>query len=415
MKDKSYYYYLNGREIKDEDFVIINPDVKEEYDEDGKVIVNLQQYKWKEIDTKPAFYLFSFSNGMYYAGSTKNMLSRLTQHYNDFNTIGITDWHQKAGNLIRERMNALGSTKGFKYAFVCCVKIFVQYTSSLKMAEALEKAWLHNVKEEGQDKFYYNSVFYSKTNIEEKPEQIIDTFKVQKEAEKLFKGRTVVNNIPFIEKEYTEEEKNILEQIDKYIEKMPNTGEILITIPELRWEYICVALDAHKYAKSLLRDLMLPDVDSSIPLIHSARIRNGGVFSLKQLRLYINGNEDFYWFSRNCNQVKYEVRNLPKTSGVYILTFPSGKQYIGSSKNIQRRVGEHLRGLYVNYFSLSSEEALKTNKFPQWYKDCMNELSNKAVSAVKIEYIETQDYREREEIETRKKPINSLYNTQTGV
>ena len=61
MKDKSYYYYLNGREIKDEDFVIINPDVKEEYDEDGKVIVNLQQYKWKEIDTKPAFYLFSFS------------------------------------------------------------------------------------------------------------------------------------------------------------------------------------------------------------------------------------------------------------------------------------------------------------------------------------------------------------------
>ena len=76
MKDKSYYYYLNGREIKDEDFVIINPDVKEEYDEDGKVIVNLQQYKWKEIDTKPAFYLFSFSNGMYYAGSTKNMLSR---------------------------------------------------------------------------------------------------------------------------------------------------------------------------------------------------------------------------------------------------------------------------------------------------------------------------------------------------
>ena len=45
----------------------------------------------------------------------------------------------------------------------------------------------------------------------------------------------------------------------------------------------------------------------------------------------------------------------------------------------------------------------------------MNELSNKAVSAVKIEYIETQDYREREEIEIRKKPINSLYNTQTRV
>jgi hypothetical protein len=45
----------------------------------------------------------------------------------------------------------------------------------------------------------------------------------------------------------------------------------------------------------------------------------------------------------------------------------------------------------------------------------MNELSNKAVSAVKIEYIETQGYREREEIEIRKKPINSLYNTQTRV
>ena len=53
------------------------------------------------------------------------MLRRLTEHYNAFKDLNQTDWHRTIGDLIREKEKITG--KSFKYCFVCCVKIHLQY------------------------------------------------------------------------------------------------------------------------------------------------------------------------------------------------------------------------------------------------------------------------------------------------
>lgn len=415
MSDKSYYYYINGRTIKDEDFVSVNPKVQEVYDDDGEIIYDLKQYTWKEVDTYPAFYLFAFSNGMYYAGSTKNMLSRLTQHYNDFNSFAKTDWHKKVGDIIRERQSSYGRGKGFKYSFCCCTKIFIQYTSSLKVAEELEKRWLQNIKTEKKDFLYYNTLFYTGRNEERVSSKTTDSFKIQKEAEKIFKGRKVFDNVSFEKNELTPEEKEILQLINEKVEKMPKAGMIEISISKIRWDYVAVAKDAHLVAKYLLQQLMLPNVTSSVPEIKSARYRNEGPFNLKDIYIFIDGNTDIIYAEKNPHELKYIVSSLPTSAGVYTLTFPNGKQYIGSSNNIQRRVREHLRGIFCKCIGYT-EADFKNTKYPEWYRECLRELGrNKSVKQVKIDFFETEDYKIKEEEKIKQYPISQLYNTQKRV
>lgn len=412
MKNNSYYYYLNGRQVKDEDFVRINPDITEEYDENNNIIIKLNQYSWKEVDTKPAFYLFSFSNGYYYAGSTKNMLNRLTQHYNDFNSFSKVDWHKKIGDIIRKKQCQLKGNKGFKYAFCCCVKIFIQYTSTVEIASIIEKQWLSKIKAENKDIVYYNSIFY--TN--EKINSSILTEKIEVAAKETFKNRIVLKNINLEEPwQLTDKDKEILKQIDDKVNKMPENGDVYISIPKMHFECYYVSPNARDLTKWWLQQLLLSNSTTQSETIQSLRRRNDGAYEIKEINISISGDDSYYWFCHNKQYLPQMVENLPCKFGTYILKFPNGKFYIGSSNNIKRRVREHLYNIYCRTAS-STLEQFKRSNLSQWYWDCLNEMGrNKDIKLIEIKYKETNDYRQAEQKLMKQYPSNLLYNYQKRV
>lgn len=410
-------YYINHREIKDEDFVNVNPNVQEEYDENGEIKINLVQHTWKDIDTLPAFYLFQFSNGYSYAGSTKNMLMRLTQHYYDFCNFAKTDWHKKVGDIIRERTAQSGKTKNFKYHFCAVVKIFIQYTSSKEAAELLEKRWLREVKKQGQDSLYYNGVFYSgqgSTSIKKNSD--LELNKIVNEAAQLFKGKQIVNISQPKTYPLTERDKILYNQIEEKVNKMAKTGAVNIRIPHLYFDEIYASDDAHTFVKYVYQQLTFESIkEPEMEKLKSLKMRNGGPLKIEDIKVFIDGDTTYYWTIRNQNTIKYIIDDIPQTSGVYFLKFPNGKEYIGSSNNLKRRIKEHLREIYVRVPRMLLPEFKESGK-SEWYWRCVQDLvNNHSIYGVKIDYIECSDYRIREQEEIKKKPISQLYNTQKRV
>lgn len=60
-------------------------------------------------------------------------------------------------------------------------------------------------------------------------------------------------------------------------------------------------------------------------------------------------------------------RNIEHKSGVYLLKFPNGMGYIGSSGDIKKRLGQHLNNFFTPY---------KVHN--QWYIDAKTCLVNEA-------------------------------------
>ena len=89
-------------------------------------------------------------------------------------------------------------------------------------------------------------------------------------------------------------------------------------------------------------------------------------------------------------QIKYTskiLEGIHETAGVYIITFPNGKKYLGQSKNIKHRLSEHFSYL-SNYFNYKSA--------PDWYGICLKENPGLQLEKISIEFIAAKNCRELE-------------------
>lgn len=76
---------------------------------------------------------------------------------------------------------------------------------------------------------------------------------------------------------------------------------------------------------------------------------------------------------------KDEIKKYPRSAGVYIMTFPNGKKYIGQTVNFQERIKGHFSGLFGNR---ESERMV-------WYPDCLKENPQLKPRDIQIECIPT--------------------------
>ena len=81
------------------------------------------------------------------------------------------------------------------------------------------------------------------------------------------------------------------------------------------------------------------------------------------------------------------LEGIPEAAGVYIITFPNGKKYLGQSKNIKRRLSKHFSYLsnYLNY-----------KNPPEWYGVCLKDNPGLQLEKVFIEFIAAKNCKEIE-------------------
>lgn len=76
---------------------------------------------------------------------------------------------------------------------------------------------------------------------------------------------------------------------------------------------------------------------------------------------------------------KDELKKYPRSAGVYIMTFPNGKKYIGQTVNFQERIGGHFSGLFGD----------RKSEVMAWYPDCLKENPQLKPRDIQIECIPT--------------------------
>ena len=91
------------------------------------------------------------------------------------------------------------------------------------------------------------------------------------------------------------------------------------------------------------------------------------------------------------------IKPLEGVSGVYILTFPNGKKYIGQSSNIGERLKSHFSILIYSKRRdmYQSRQYIQDKELP-WYTLCKQENPNLQVKDIQIYWEAAQYPKERE-------------------
>lgn len=116
---------------------------------------------------------------------------------------------------------------------------------------------------------------------------------------------------------------------------------------------------------------------------------------------------------------KKVFNSIPSVPGVYILTFPNGRQYIGQTKDLRAAISRHLKNLFPSLVTIYRRRRNSENEYClNWYKKCRDENPDlKTYEGVKFEYYEDENPVEKEkEILSKysKKDLKNFYNTSWG-
>lgn len=310
-------YYINGRQRTEDDTIKWNENAWDERDEQGILIYNVSQVSYKEVDTLPGFMLISFVNGESKCFASENCLLDLSNYYNRLQSLG---YETSIGNLIRERMEQNG--KPFKYCFVCCSQIFIQYTSNQKTAAELKELW------EKQ-----NPVFKQQ---------------VRRAAERKFKNHRIIELKDFeTPDELTADEIVLQKQIEEKVSRMLGTGYLEVSIPKLNFKDKFCSSTPQDALKELLFSLCTPEKRPAPRHIKLLRDENGGCFKLSEIHCLINGDGEFEQRLENEAFIQKKALTFPETCGYFKLTFPNHKVFISYSQNLRRRLTEILKGIYT--------------------------------------------------------------------
>lgn len=87
------------------------------------------------------------------------------------------------------------------------------------------------------------------------------------------------------------------------------------------------------------------------------------------------------WVTLDVNTIdwKDEIKKYPRSAGVYVMTFPNGKKYLGQTVNFQERIESHFSGLFGN----------RKSEVMAWYSDCLKENPQLKPRDIQIECIPT--------------------------
>lgn len=319
-------YYLNGRAASSQDDIIFNPLITDIYNEEGNLVVEPVLVNWREVDTKPAFYIFAFSNSKFYAGGSANMLRTLTTHYKEFENEESMDWHKEIGDLIREK--SFVNNKGFKYNFVSTIRIFIHYTHCAATANQAKNDWLNKIKRGGTTSQYYNDFIETptlvKTTFNLLEEQLKTAFKKEKPPQFVLPSRS------------------LSELIDEKIAALPSVGNIIIKFPDDETLTFKSTVPRQQLRRMLLQ-LTKPNISTySNNSIKRKKEENGKPFNLSELEFSID-NSTSYNLKK---QQRQTLSDIPTCAGTYILMFPNGVPFIGTTKNLRRRITEHINNLF---------------------------------------------------------------------
>lgn len=76
---------------------------------------------------------------------------------------------------------------------------------------------------------------------------------------------------------------------------------------------------------------------------------------------------------------KNKVKQYPRSAGVYIMTFPNGKKYLGQTNNFQKRFEGHFSGLFGD----------RKSEGMSWYSKCLEDNPQLKPEDIEIECIPT--------------------------
>ena len=214
------------------------------------------------------------------------MLRRLTEHYNAFKDLNQTDWHRTIGDLIREKEKITG--KSFKYCFVCCVKIHLQYCEC--SFEEL-KLILKTIPENERSNYYNN---FNKIGRLKTPTKI--------EIKSFF------NKEPSIP---------ISNEILKLIEPLSPIGNIHIKFLDGD-ELIFKTVSPQSLLKRILSQLTTANTKVySSPELESKVLDNGMPFKLQELKFYIDGDPTYFNQQQIVKDISSLAATIPNNRGVF--------------------------------------------------------------------------------------------------
>lgn len=297
------------------------------------------------------------------------MLRRLTEHYNAFKDLNQTDWHRTVGDLIREKEKITG--KSFKYCFVCCVKIHLQYCEC--SFEEL-KLILKTIPENERSNYYNN---FNKIGRLKTPTKIEIKSSFNKEP-----------SIP------------ISNEILKLIEPLSSIGNIHIKFPDGD-ELIFKTVSPQPLLKRILSQLTTANTRVySSPELESKVLDNGMPFKLQELKFYIDGDPTYSNQQQIVKDISSLAATIPNNRGVFEFQFSNGKRFIGSSKSMCRRTKEIL-----NHLLIKKKAVIKWEQ--QVLLDYHYQLK---IDDIKILYNECCDYKEEAKKLINQVDKNFLYN-----
>lgn len=297
------------------------------------------------------------------------MLRRLTEHYNAFKDLNQTDWHRTIGDLIREKEKITG--KSFKYCFVCCVKIHLQYYEC--SFEEL-KLILKTIPENERSNYYNN---FNKIGRLKTPTKIEIKSSFNKEP-----------SIP------------ISNEILKLIEPLSSIGNIHIKFPDGD-ELIFKTVSPQSLLKRILSQLTTTNTKVySSPELESKVLDNGMPFKLQELKFYIDGDPTYSNQQQIVKDISSLAATIPNNRGVFEFQFSNGKRFIGSSKSMSRRTKEILNHLLI-----------KKKAIIKWEQQVLLDYHYQLkIDDIKILYNECCDYKEEAKKLINQVDKNFLYN-----
>ena len=119
---------------------------------------HLFKTNFHRVQNKSGLYVLEFCNGKRYVGETGKLVQRLNQHYKEIWQGTKGDWHSEVNKMILQKCNEYGAT--FRYEFLRCTKLYIQYTDTKEQAQILEKKAFKEICKNDTKGIYYNLKYF---------------------------------------------------------------------------------------------------------------------------------------------------------------------------------------------------------------------------------------------------------------